>query len=33
MSTSFLAEDKFMPGMHIRQIWFMCGACGPFIKK
>ena len=33
MNTSLLAENKFMPGMHLRQTWFLWGACGPFIKN
>ena len=28
-----LAEDKFMPGMHLRQPGSMYSACGPFTKK
>ena len=28
-----LAEDKFMPGMHLKQHRFTYSACGPFTKK
>ena len=28
-----LAEDKFMPEMHLRQQGFTYGACGPFTKN
>ena len=27
-----LAEDKYMPGMHLRQPGSTYSACGPFIK-
>ena len=29
----FLAGDKFMPEMHLRQPGFTYSACGPFTKK
>ena len=28
-----LAGDKFMPGMHLRQLGFSYSACGPFDKN
>ena len=28
-----LAEDEFMPEMHLRQPGFTCSACGPFVKN
>ena len=28
-----LAEDKFMPEMHLKQPQFTYSACGPFTKK
>ena len=28
-----LAEDKFMPEMHLRQPGFIYSACGPFAKN
>lgn len=28
-----LAEDKYMPGMHLRQPEFTYKACGPFTKN
>ena len=28
-----LAEDTFMPEMHLKQPGFTCSACGPFIKN
>ena len=28
-----LAEDKFMPEMHLRQLGFTYSACGPFTKN
>ena len=28
-----LAEDKFMPEMHLKQAQFTCSACGPFAKN
>ena len=28
-----LAEDKFMPEMHLRQLGFMYSAFGPFTKN
>ena len=28
-----LAEDKFMPEMHLKQPGFTCSACGPFTKN
>ena len=27
-----LAEDRFMPKMHLKQLQFTYGACGPFLK-
>ena len=27
-----LAGDKFMPGMHLKQLGFTYSACGPFTK-
>ena len=27
-----LAEDKFIPELHLRQQWFAYSACGPFTK-
>ena len=32
-SEIFLAEDKFMPEMHLRQPGFTYSSCGPFTKK
>ena len=29
----FLAGDKFMPEMHLRQSGFTCKACGPLTKN
>ena len=29
----FLAGDKFMPEMHLKQLGFINSACGPFTKK
>ena len=29
----FLAGDKFMPEMHLRQPGFIHSACGPFTKN
>ena len=29
----FLAGDKFMPEMHLKQPGFTDSACGPFIKN
>ena len=29
----FLAGDKFMPGVHLRQPGFTYSACGPFTKN
>ena len=29
----FLAEDKFMPEMHLKQPGFIYSACGPFTKN
>ena len=28
-----LAGDKFMPGLHLRQLGFVFSACSPFTKK
>ena len=28
-----LAEDKFIPEMHLRQLGFTYSVCGPFEKK
>ena len=28
-----LASDKFMPGMHLKQLGFTYSACGPFMKN
>ena len=28
-----LAGDKFMPGMHLKQLGFTYSACGPFTKN
>ena len=28
-----LADDKFMPEMHLKQPGFTCNACAPFIKN
>ena len=28
-----LTGDKFMPEMHLRQLWFTYSACGPFTKN
>ena len=28
-----LAEDQFMPEVHLRQPEFTCSACGPFTKS
>ena len=28
-----LAQDKFMPRMHLRQLGFTYSACGPFTKN
>ena len=28
-----MAEDKFMPGMHLKQPGFTNSACGPFTKN
>ena len=28
-----LAGDKFMLEMHLKQLCFICSACGPFTKK
>ena len=28
-----LAEDEFMPEMHLRQPGFTYSACGPFVKN
>ena len=33
VSNFFLAEDKFMPEMHLRQLGFTYSACGPFTTK
>ena len=30
---ALLAEDKYMPGMHLRQPEFTYKACGPFTKN
>ena len=32
MNTFFLAEDKFMPEMYLRQPGFTYSACGPITK-
>ena len=29
----WLAGDKFMPEMHLRQPWLIYGACGSFTKN
>ena len=29
----YLAGDKFMPEMHLKQLGFINSACGPFTKK
>ena len=29
----FLAGDKFMPKIHLKQPGFTCSACGPFTKN
>ena len=28
-----LGGDKFMPGMHLKQLGFTYSACGPFTKN
>ena len=28
-----LADDRFMPEMHLRQLQFVYSACGPFTKN
>ena len=28
-----LAEDEFIPEMHLSQFRFICSACGPFTKN
>ena len=33
MNMALLAEDKYMPGMHLRQPEFTYRACGPFTKN
>ena len=33
INTFFLAGDKFMPEMHLRQPGFTYGACGPSTKS
>lgn len=33
MNMALLAEDKYMPGMHLRQPEFTYNACGPFTKN
>ena len=33
VNTFLLAEDKFMPEMHLRQPGFTYSACGPFTKN
>ena len=33
VSNFFLAGDKFMPDMHLRQLGFTYSACGPFTTK
>ena len=32
LSNFFLAGDKFIPELHVRQPGFTCSACGPFTK-
>ena len=32
VNKSLLAEDKFMPEMHLKHSWFTYGACKPFAK-
>ena len=29
----FKIGDQFMLGMHLRQVVFTCGVCGPFTKN
>ena len=28
-----LTDDKFMPELHLKQLVFTYGACGPFTRK